>query len=133
MKKILVMVLVNTKFGATNTDTLENVHDHAVKLNVVYGAGQTIMTKVTGARVIRLAARAACFSIFEHTHARIKEAADLWFIAFIRCLRGDLYHRAALNFIRRKDAELNTDDRLNIRRNLIETCGHSVLEIETVV
>ena len=64
-KKISVFgkILVNSKFGAANADALENIHNHSVKLNIVDRTGQSIVSKVAGAAMIRLAASAADFSI----------------------------------------------------------------------
>ena len=64
-KKISVLgkILINSKFGAANADALENIHNHGVKLNIVDRTGQSIVSKVAGAAMIRLAASAADFSI----------------------------------------------------------------------
>ena len=90
------------------------------------------MSKVAGTRMIRLTARATRLSVFQDTHAWIKQASNLRLVAFIRGLRRDLHHRTALNFLWRKNAELDADDRLDIRRSLIESCWHSVLDVEVV-
>jgi hypothetical protein len=134
-KKISVLgkILVNSKFGAADTDAFENIHNHGMKLNIVDRTGQSIVSKVAGAAMICLAAGAADFSIVQNTHAWIKQASNFGLISFIGCLRSNLHHRAPLNLLRREDAELDAHNRLDIRRMLIETCWHSVLEIETVI
>jgi hypothetical protein len=133
MKKILMQALINTELGATNANALKDVHDHGMKLNVIDGTSQTIVSEVTGAAMIALTAGAADFSIFENTHARVKEATDFRFISFMRRLRRDFDHGTALNFLRREDAELHAYYGFDVRRMLIETGWHSVLEIEIVV
>jgi hypothetical protein len=134
-KKISVLgkILVNSKFGAADADAFENIHNHGVKLNIVDRTGQSIVSKVAGAAMIRLAAGAADFSIVQNAHAWIKQASNFGLIPFIGCLCSNLHHRAPLNLLRREDAELDAHDRLDIRRMLIETGWHSVLEIETVI
>ena len=104
-----------------------------MKLNIIDRTSQTIVSKVTGAVMIGLTTGAAYFPIVEDAHTRIKETADLGLIAFIWIVRGDLHHRTAFNLLRREDAELHAHDGLNVRRMLIETGWHSVLEIEIVV
>jgi len=95
-----VQLLVNPKLRAPNADTLEHIHDHAVKLDVIDRASQTIMTKVTGTRMIRLTTRATDCTIIKYTHTWIKEHADLGFVALIRGLRRDLHHGTSFDFIR---------------------------------
>jgi hypothetical protein len=135
MKKISVLgkILINSKFGAANANALENIHDHGVKLNIIDRTGQSIVSKVAGAAMIRLAAGAADFSIVQNTHAWIKQASNFWLISFISDVRSNLHYGAPFNLLRREDAELDAHDRLDIRRMLIETSWHSVLEIETVI
>ena len=74
MKKISVLgeIFINSKFGAANTNALENIHNHGVKLNIIDRTGQSIVSKVAGAAMIRLAAGAADFSIVQNAHAWIK-------------------------------------------------------------
>jgi hypothetical protein len=72
------------------------------------------MSEMAGAVMIGLAAGTADFSIVQDTHTRIKETSDLGFVSFIRGVRGNFYHRAPLDLLRRKDAELNTHDRFDI-------------------
>ena len=127
------MLLVNAKFGAANANTLENVHDHCVKLNIINRTSQTIMSKVTGATMIGLTTRATHLSIIKNTHAWVKQSSDFWFISFVCRLRRNFHHGTALNFIRRENTELDANDGLNIRSSLMETGWHSVLDIETVV
>jgi hypothetical protein len=90
------------------------------------------MPKVTGTAVIGLTTRAADFTIIQYSHPWIKETANLGFIAFIRGLGRDLHHGTPLNFIRGQNTKLNPNDGFNIRRMLVETGRHSVLEVETV-
>jgi hypothetical protein len=54
---------INSKFRATNADTLENIHNHREKLDIIDWAGKSIMAKVAGTGVIGLATSAAHFAI----------------------------------------------------------------------
>ena len=73
----LVELLVNEKFGAANTNAIENLEDILEELDVVNRSGQTIVAEMAGAVVIRLTARATGLSVLQHTHARVKETPDL--------------------------------------------------------
>ena len=91
------------------------------------------MTKVTGAAMIGLTACTTHLSVVEHTHAWVKQASNLRLRSFIGSLRGNLHDRTAFNLLRGKDAELDAHDGLDIRRMLMKSVRHSVLEGEVVL
>jgi len=128
-----MQLLINAELGTTDTDAFENVHNHSMELDVIDGAGQTVMAKVTGATMIGLTTRTTHLSIVQYAHARIKQAPNLGLRSFIGSLRGNLHDGTTFNLLRGKDAELDAHDGLDIRRMLIETGWHSVLEGEVVV
>jgi len=125
--------LINAESGTASADALKNVHNHLVKLDVIHRTSQAVMSKMTGATVIRLSTRAAHFTIVKYTHARIKQTSNLRLISLMRRLRRNFHHGTAFNFLRREDAELDANNGLDIRSSLIETGWHSVLDIESVV
>jgi hypothetical protein len=71
--------------------------------------------------VVRLAARTALLSVLQYAHTGIKEPTNLWLRALICGIGCDFYDRTSLNFVGAEYAELDSEDRLNLR---ITTGGH---------
>jgi hypothetical protein len=79
------------------------------------------VAKVPGAVIIRLAAGATLLSVFQDTHAWIEKATDFWLRAFIRRIGCDFNYGAPLNFVWAEDAELDSENWLDLR---VTTGGH---------
>jgi hypothetical protein len=117
-------LLVQKQLAAPDTYTTQDIADEREELKEIDWAGKAIMTKVTGASVIGLAAGTTCLAIVQNTHTGIKESTNLRFISFICILRGDFYDGTSLNLLRTENSELNPNNRFNLRSRSIETCGH---------
>jgi len=81
-----MILLVDEQFTTADTDTTQDIENRGVELVEIDGAGKTVVTEVTGASVVGLAAGAACLSIVQNAHAGVKETADFRFIALIGVL-----------------------------------------------
>jgi len=114
-------VLVQLELAAPNTYTLKNIHDLFVELPEIHGPREPVVTEMPRTAVICLTAGSADLSVVQHSHAGIKEAANLGLIA----LKGGLGHHfhdgSLLNFVGRHDTELDADHRLYVRGGLIKS------------
>ena len=81
-----MILLVDEQFTAANADTTQDIENRGVELVEIDGAGKTVVTEVTGASVVGLAAGAACLAIVQNAHAGVEETADFRFIALIGIL-----------------------------------------------
>ena len=79
-----MILLVDEQFTTANADTTQDIENCGVELVEIDRAGKTVVTEVTGASVVGLAAGAARLSIVQNAHAGVKETADFGFIALIR-------------------------------------------------
>jgi hypothetical protein len=61
--KILMTLLVNQEFAATDTDTLEDILHVLKELNEIHGACKAVMSEVPRTPVIGLTTASACLSI----------------------------------------------------------------------
>jgi hypothetical protein len=76
-------LLVHEKLGAAHAHTAQDVQDHGQELDVVDWAAETVVSKVSRAIIVGLAARTALLAILQNAHTRIKQASDLGFRALI--------------------------------------------------
>ena len=65
-------LLVDEELGTLHANTAKHLEQHIVELDVVHGAGEGEVTKVSGAIMIVLAARAAQLTVLENTHSRVR-------------------------------------------------------------
>jgi hypothetical protein len=112
---MLTILLINQKFGTTHTYTRQDVLHKGEELNIVNRAGEAKVPKMAGALVVRLPTASALFPVVKDTHARIKEASNLWLIPLICTPIRDFHDRSALNLVRTKHANLYANDGLNFR------------------
>jgi hypothetical protein len=108
-------LLVNQKLRTANTHAVEHIQNVGKELNEVDGASKAKMPKMSRAAVIRLPTTAARLAIVQNTHARIKQATNTGLTPIIRPGVCHLYHRALLDFLWPKDAELDSHHGLNLR------------------
>jgi hypothetical protein len=120
----LVKIFVDKKFGAADTNAVENIQNVGKELNVVYRTRKFVVTKVTGTVMIRLSARPTRLSVFEHTHSGIKESSNLWLRSFIDRMSCDFYDGTPLNLFGAKDSKLNPNNGLNFRTRSYESSWH---------
>jgi hypothetical protein len=71
--------------------------------------------------VVGLAARTALLSVFQYAHTGVKEATNLWLRSLIGSIGCNFYYGTSLNLVGAEYAELDSEDRLNLR---ITTGGH---------
>ena len=71
--------------------------------------------------IVGLATGTALLSVFQYTHTGVKEATNLWLRALIGCIGCNFYYGTPLNLVGAEYAELDSEDRLDLR---ITTGGH---------
>jgi hypothetical protein len=109
-----VETAVDEELTAANTDAIQNIQNVGEELDEIHGARELVVAEVARAIMVRLAATAACFPIVENPHARVEEATDAGLIAIECAGIGDFDYRALFDLSRAENAELNTDDWLDI-------------------
>jgi hypothetical protein len=72
LQEMLAELLVNEELGASDADAGENVLDEGEELDVVDGASETEVAKMSRTLVIGLPTAATLLAILYDTHARVK-------------------------------------------------------------
>lgn len=105
-------LLVDEQLAALHAHTSQNLEDHFVKLNIIDGAGQLVMTEMARTAMIVETARLAELAVFEDSHALIGEPIDL---PFLRAMGLDLHYGASCDFVGSKHPELDAHNGLCLR------------------
>jgi hypothetical protein len=109
---VCIPLLIHKDLATLEAHAPQNFHHEFEELGVVHRARKLEMPKVTGAVMVVLTATATDFSIFQHTHAGIKQAIQFAFSG--RGIRN-LTYRATHNFLRAEDPKLDPHNRLSFR------------------
>ena len=69
--------LVDQEFAALDADTSKNLLKHLEELDVIDRSGQGVVPKVARAAVIIETTGSTEFAVFQDTHTRVRQTADL--------------------------------------------------------
>jgi preprotein translocase subunit SecE len=108
-------LLVNQELRTADTHAVQNIQNVGEELNEIDWPRKAKMAKMTRTAVICLATATAGLSIVKDTHAGIKESPNTGLTSIVCPSIYNLHHRPLLDFLRAKDAKLDTHHRLNVR------------------
>jgi hypothetical protein len=106
-------ILINKQFATLEAHTPHHLHQQLEELSVVYGACKHKVSKVAGTLVVVLTTAATYFAVFQYTHARVKEAAEL---TLGRGWRGYLTDGTTDDLLRTEDTKLDAHNGLSFGR-----------------
>ena len=98
--------LVDEELRTLDADTTEDLLNHLEELDLIDWSGQVMMTEMARAAVIIEAAGSAQLTVFQDTHARIRQTSNL---SFLRDWRCHFHHGPLDNVFVAKNRELDAN------------------------